>query len=66
MGPGFIDTPLLRGTDSPKRDRLISLHPQGRLGEAGEVAELIAFLLSDRASFIQGSYHLVDGGYAAQ
>ncbi|NSC24891.1 SDR family oxidoreductase [Streptomyces albus subsp. chlorinus] len=66
VGPGFIDTPLLRGTDSPMRERLVSLHPQGRLGTAEEVAEVTAFLLSDRASFVQGSYHLVDGGYAAR
>ncbi|MBE9500082.1 SDR family oxidoreductase [Streptomyces sp. GKU 257-1] len=66
VGPGFIDTPLLRETDNPMRERLVSLHPQGRLGTAEEVAELTAFLLSDRASFVQGSYHLVDGGYAAQ
>ncbi|MBQ1162935.1 SDR family oxidoreductase [Streptomyces sp. A73] len=66
VGPGFIDTPLLRETDSPMRERLVSLHPQGRLGTADEVAEVTAFLLSDRASFVQGSYHLVDGGYAAQ
>ncbi|MFG3259560.1 SDR family NAD(P)-dependent oxidoreductase [Streptomyces sp. NPDC048172] len=65
VGPGFIDTPLLRETDNPMRERLISLHPQGRLGTAEEVAELTLFLLSDRASFIQGSYHLVDGGYSA-
>jgi len=66
VGPGFIDTPLLRETDNPMRERLISLHPQGRLGTAEEVAEVAAFLLSDRAAFVQGSYHLVDGGYAAQ
>ncbi|MBO8186221.1 SDR family NAD(P)-dependent oxidoreductase [Streptomyces spirodelae] len=66
VGPGFIDTPLLRGTDRATRERLISLHPQGRLGTADEVAELTAFLLSERASFIQGSYHLVDGGYSAR
>lgn len=66
VGPGFIDTPLLRETDSPMRDRLISLHPQGRLGTADEVAEITVFLLSDRASFVQGSYHLVDGAYSAQ
>ncbi|MEU1211678.1 SDR family NAD(P)-dependent oxidoreductase [Streptomyces sp. NPDC005791] len=65
VGPGFIDTPLLRDTDSPARDHLISLHPAGRLGTSEEVAELTAFLLSDRASFIHGSYHLVDGGYSA-
>ncbi|WP_328315933.1 SDR family NAD(P)-dependent oxidoreductase [Streptomyces sp. NBC_00388] len=66
VGPGFIDTPLLRDTDNPMREQLVSLHPAGRLGTAGEVAELTAFLLSERASFIHGSYHLVDGGYAAR
>ncbi|WP_326701227.1 SDR family oxidoreductase [Streptomyces sp. NBC_01754] len=65
IGPGFIDTPLLRDTDGPARDHLVSLHPAGRLGTSEEVAELAAFLLSDRASFIHGSYHLVDGGYSA-
>lgn len=65
VGPGFIDTPLLRHADSAAREHLVSLHPAGRLGRAEEVAELAAFLLSDRASFIHGSYHLVDGGYSA-
>ncbi|MFF4243047.1 SDR family NAD(P)-dependent oxidoreductase [Streptomyces sp. NPDC001822] len=65
VGPGFIDTPLLRDTDGPAREHLISLHPAGRLGTSEEVAELAAFLLSDRASFIHGSYHLADGGYSA-
>ncbi|MFJ6700354.1 SDR family NAD(P)-dependent oxidoreductase [Streptomyces sp. NPDC091272] len=65
VAPGFIDTPLLQDADS-QRDYLISLHPQGRLGTAEEVAELTLFLLSDRASFVNGSYHLVDGGYAAR
>ncbi|MEU3655315.1 SDR family NAD(P)-dependent oxidoreductase [Streptomyces sp. NPDC032161] len=65
VGPGFIDTPLLRDADAAAREHLISLHPAGRLGTAEEVAELAAFLLSDRASFVHGSYHLVDGGYSA-
>jgi NAD(P)-dependent dehydrogenase (short-subunit alcohol dehydrogenase family) len=38
----------------------------GRLGTSEEVAALVAFLASDQASFITGSYHLVDGGYTAQ
>lgn len=66
VGPGFIDTPLLADASGAEREQLVALHPQGRFGSPGEVAELIAFLLSDRASFIQGSYHLVDGGYSAQ
>ncbi|WP_079074383.1 SDR family NAD(P)-dependent oxidoreductase [Streptomyces atriruber] len=65
VAPGFIDTPLLKG-DEAQRHALIALHPQGRLGTADEVADLTLFLLSDRASFINGSYHLVDGGYAAR
>lgn len=62
VGPGFIDTPLL---DGALREQLAERTPAGRLGLAGEVAELVAFLLSERATFITGSYHLIDGGYTA-
>lgn len=67
IGPGFIDTPLLsRNLDEATLTVIRGMHPVGRLGTSEEVAALTAFLLSDEASFITGSYHLVDGGYVAQ
>lgn len=66
VGPAFIDTPLLSANLSPEvLAGLAALHPMGRIGKPAEVSALTCFLLSDRASFITGSYHLVDGGYTA-
>lgn len=66
VGPGFIDTPLLAAVPKEAYDGLTALHPLGRLGRSEEVAALTLFLLSDAASNITGSYHVVDGGYVAQ
>lgn len=67
VGPAFIATPLLTNNlEQEMLDGLAALHPVGRIGTSEEVSALVCFLLSDRASFITGSYHLVDGGYTAQ
>jgi NAD(P)-dependent dehydrogenase (short-subunit alcohol dehydrogenase family) len=67
VGPGFIDTPLLSNNlDQAALTYVTGLHPVARLGTSEEVSALTCFLLSDAASFITGSYHLVDGGYSAQ
>ncbi|GAA4474918.1 SDR family NAD(P)-dependent oxidoreductase [Rhodococcus olei] len=64
--PGYIDTPLIVRADEDRRQGLIAKHPLGRLGLADEVAQVVLFLLSDRASFVTGSQYVVDGGYTVQ
>ena len=68
VGPAFIHTPLLDAAlDKAIQDAALApLHPIGRLGEAPEVAELVAWLLSDKASFVTGSYYPIDGGYLSR
>ncbi|MFN3840980.1 MAG: glucose 1-dehydrogenase [Cyclobacteriaceae bacterium] len=68
VGPAFIKTPLLEnaGLDENVKNLLVSLHPIGRLGEPEEVAELIIWLSSDKASFVTGGYYAIDGAYLSQ
>lgn len=66
VGPGFIETPLLDALDEQTQEYLRGLHAFGRMGQAPEVASLVAFLGSDQASFLTGGYYLADGGYTAR
>jgi NAD(P)-dependent dehydrogenase (short-subunit alcohol dehydrogenase family) len=67
VGPGFISTPLLEeNLPAEAQAQVAALHALRRLGTSEEVANLVAFLASDDASFITGSYHLVDAGYTAR
>ena len=68
VAPGPIETPMLnRFTGSDERKAgLASTVPLKRVGRPEEIAQAIAFLASEKASFITGASYLVDGGKTAQ
>ncbi|MDP3673406.1 MAG: glucose 1-dehydrogenase [Telluria sp.] len=66
VGPAFINTTLVQNVPPDVREQLKATHALGRLGEPEEVANLVAWLSSDKASFITGSYYAADGGYLAR
>ncbi len=70
--PGAIDTPMVRASIAAETDDMAKgladsgkIHPLGRIGQGEDIANAVLFLASDRASFITGSYILVDGGLMA-
>lgn len=66
IAPGYVATPRIMESGKEVTDWMASVHPMKRLATREEVADLVAYLLSDRAAFITGSVHSIDGGYTAQ
>ena len=63
--PGYITTDMTAETVARRHDALMTLVPIKRMGDAQEIAEMVCWLCSDRASFVTGAAYNVDGGYMA-
>ena len=63
--PGFIETPMTENAPGAMRRAQLELTPMERLGEADEVAHVVAFLLSDAATYVSGAEIPVDGAFTS-
>ena len=61
--PGAVETPML---DEKTQARLVATSMAGRIGKPMEIADAVAFLVSEHAAFITGSELVVDGGQSLQ
>jgi len=62
IAPGFIDTEMTRCLDQNVKEKLIEQIPMARLGQPGDIADCVVFLVSDRAKYITGQVISVNGG----
>lgn len=63
--PGYIETDMTRDTMARRGEQILAMTAFGRMGKAEEIAEMVVWLCSDRASYVSGANYNVDGGYAA-
>ena len=65
VNPGYIETPMTKETMEERFDEIMAKVPMRRLGIPEEIAEAVVWMCSEKASFMTGASHVVDGGYSA-
>jgi NAD(P)-dependent dehydrogenase (short-subunit alcohol dehydrogenase family) len=65
VNPGYVTSPMTAQAVETRLDAMMAKVPMGRMGTADEIAEGVVWMLSDRASFMTGASHVIDGGYYA-
>jgi NAD(P)-dependent dehydrogenase (short-subunit alcohol dehydrogenase family) len=65
VNPGYVATPMTKETIEERGQEILAKVPMRRMGVPGEIAEAVAWMCSDKASFMTGAAHVVDGGYYA-
>lgn len=66
VAPGFVDTDMTRALNESQREALIKMVPVGRVAKPSEIADMVAFLASDKAAYITGQTLHVNGGMLMQ
>jgi NAD(P)-dependent dehydrogenase (short-subunit alcohol dehydrogenase family) len=64
--PGYIKTRMTEDAMHRRGDAILGHIPARRMGEPGEIAEMVVWLCSDRASYVTGAAYNVDGGWMAE
>ena len=65
VNPGYVATPMTKDIIDERGQDILAKVPMRRFGIPGEIAEAVAWMCSDKASFMTGASHVIDGGYHA-
>lgn len=65
VAPGYIQTDMTKDAMARRGEQIMATTPMRRMGQAQEIAEMVCWLCSDRASYVNGAIYNVDGGYVA-